>query len=64
MTGDPAEKSVLSADVDWKILTQQRKMKIKDMRNVIENGILDKFKEINYRNNIVDKFNEKEFNQP
>jgi len=21
MTGDPAEKSVLSADVDWKILT-------------------------------------------
>jgi len=31
-------------------------MKIQDLKSVVQNGILDKFKEINKRNNIVDKF--------
>jgi hypothetical protein len=33
MIGDTAEKSNLSASVDWKILKQQRKIKMKDLRD-------------------------------
>ena len=33
MIGDPAEKSNLSASVDWKLLKQQRKIKMKDLRD-------------------------------
>ena len=33
-TGDPAEKSVLSASVDWKLLRQQRKMKRQQLKYV------------------------------
>ena len=33
MTGDPAEKSVLSASIDWKELRYQRKMKVRELKS-------------------------------
>ena len=33
MNGDPAEAQNLSVSVDWKLLKQQRKMKIKEFKN-------------------------------
>lgn len=33
MTGDPAEKSVLSASIDWKEIKYQRKMKVRELKN-------------------------------
>lgn len=32
MTGDPAEKSVLSASIDWKEMRYQRKMKVRELK--------------------------------
>lgn len=32
MTGDPAEKSVLSASIDWKEIKYQRKMKVRELK--------------------------------
>jgi hypothetical protein len=32
MTGDPAEKSVLSASIDWKDMRYQRKMKVRELK--------------------------------
>ena len=53
MTGDPAEKSVLSASIDWKELKYQRKMKVrelkgkvKDMNNNSRKNLLHKHKTI------------------
>ena len=53
MTGDPAEPQNLSVSIDWKLMRKQRKIKIKDLRDEVNQGIVDKFKEINNRNNLV-----------
>ena len=34
--GDPAEKSNLSASVDWKIMRNKRKLKIRDMKDAVK----------------------------
>jgi hypothetical protein len=34
--GDPAEKSNLSASVDWKIMKNKRKLKIRDMKDAVK----------------------------
>ena len=36
MIGDPAEKTNLSVSVDWKVLKNQRKLKMKDLRDEIK----------------------------
>ena len=36
MTGDPAEKSVLSASIDWKEVKYQRKMKVRELKNRVK----------------------------
>lgn len=54
MTGDPAEKSVLSASIDWKEVKYQRKMKVRELKervkdrhnNESRNNILLKHKTI------------------
>lgn len=53
MTGDPAEPDNLSVSVDWKLMKKQRKIKMRDLRDTINQGIADKFKEINNRGNLV-----------
>lgn len=35
MTGDPAEKSVLSASIDWKEMKYQRKMKVRELKKFV-----------------------------
>ena len=43
-TGDPAERSVLSASVDWKLLRRERKMKrqqLQYVRDALAQGLLD-----------------------
>ena len=35
MTGDPAERSNLSASVDWKLMRNQRKIKLRDLKDQI-----------------------------
>ena len=34
--GDPAEKSNLSASVDWKIMRNKRKLKIRDLKEAVK----------------------------
>jgi len=53
MTGDPAEKSVLSASIDWKEIKYQRKMKVRELkgrvkenRDLSRNNLLQKHKTI------------------
>ena len=54
MTGDPAEKSVLSASIDWKEVKYQRKMKVRELKERVKdrnnndsrNNILQKHKTI------------------
>ena len=41
MTGDPAEKSILSASIDWKILKEKRKIKHKDIKTTLSHAILN-----------------------
>lgn len=51
-TGDPEEKSNLSASVDWKLLRDQRKMKRKQAKyvmDVLQQDLVNRFKEINDR---------------
>lgn len=36
MTGDPAEKSVLSASIDWKEMKYQRKMKVRELKKFVD----------------------------
>ena len=50
MTGDPAEKSILSASIDWKIRQEKRKIKHKDIKTTLNYAILNQFREINNRN--------------
>lgn len=53
--GDPLEKLNLSASVDWKLVRNQRKIKIRDLKQTLAHGIADKFKDFNDRTNILDK---------
>lgn len=53
MTGDPAEKSVLSASIDWKEIKYQRKMKVRELKNFVNQrkeddreGLLNRHKTI------------------
>jgi hypothetical protein len=36
MIGDPAEKANLSVSVDWKVLRNQRKLKMRDLRDAVK----------------------------
>lgn len=59
LTGDPAEKSVnYSADIDWKVTNLQRKMKLQDLKRVVD--IKVKLKVINSRNNTFQSFQDRE----
>jgi len=40
MSGDPAEKANLSVSVDWKVLRQKRKVKMRELRDKVNQGIL------------------------
>ena len=57
MTGDPAEKSILSASIDWKIRQEKRKIKHKDIKTTLNYAILNQFKEINNRNKKLENHN-------
>ena len=56
MTGDPAEKSILSASIDWKIRQEKRKIKHKDIKTTLNYGILNQFKEINNRKKKLENY--------